>query len=83
MGRYLEKVRELQSCFDKVVITKIPREGNMVANELSKLASSSEQEIEALDQKVIILSEPSIAPKSDVMELEAVPTEPEWAADVI
>jgi hypothetical protein len=55
----------------------------MVANELSKLASSSEQEIEALDQKVIILSEPSIAPKSDVMELEAVPTEPEWAADVI
>jgi ribonuclease HI len=83
MSRYLEKVRELQSCFDRVVITKIPREANTVADELSKLASSREQEIEASNKKVIILSEPSIAPKYDVMELEAVSIEPEWAADVI
>jgi hypothetical protein len=39
--------------------------------------------MEVSDQKVIILSEPSIAPSSDVMELEVMPTEPEWAADVI
>jgi ribonuclease HI len=61
MGRYLEKVRELQSCFDRVVITKIPREANMAADQLSKLASSSEQEIEASDQKVIVLFKLSIA----------------------
>jgi hypothetical protein len=83
MGRYLEKVGKLQSCFDRVVITKIPREANTAADELSKLASSSEQEIEALGQKFIFLSEPSIAPKSDVMELETVPIEPEWATYVI
>jgi hypothetical protein len=83
MARYLEKVCELQSCFDRVVITKITREANAAADELSKLALGSDQEIEASDQEVIILSKPSIALKSDVMELDTAPTEPEWAIDVI
>jgi hypothetical protein len=83
MVRYLEKVRELQSCFDKVVITKIPREANTIADELSKLASSCDKEIEASDQKVNVLAELSFAPKSDVMELDTALTEPEWTTGVI
>jgi hypothetical protein len=83
MARYLEKVWELQSCFDRVVITKIPMEANTAADELSKLASGSDEEIEASDQEVIVLAEPSITPKSDVMELDTAMVEPEWAADVI
>jgi ribonuclease HI len=72
MARYLEKVRELQSYFYRVVITKIPREANRVADELSKLASRSDREIEASGQEVIVLAEPYIAPKFDVMELDAI-----------
>jgi ribonuclease HI len=43
MARYLEKVRKLQSCFDRVVITKVPREVNTTADELSKLVSGSNE----------------------------------------
>jgi ribonuclease HI len=83
MARYLEKVLKLQSCFERVIITKILKETNTATDELSKLASRSDQEIEASDQEVIVLAEPSIAPKSDVMELDTAPAEPEWATDVI
>jgi hypothetical protein len=83
MARYLEKVRELQSYFDKVVITKIPREVNTTADELLKLALGSDQEIKASTQEVIVLAKPSISLKSDVMELDMTPVEPEWATNVI
>jgi hypothetical protein len=83
MARYLEQVRKFQSYFDRVVVTKIPREANTRADELSKIALGTDQEIEASRQQIIVLSEPSITPKVDIMELDAAPTEPEWATDII
>jgi predicted phosphatase len=53
MARYLEKVHELQSYFDRIVITKIPREADMATDELSKLASGSDQEIKPRLKKLL------------------------------
>jgi len=64
-------------------VTKVPREANTLADELSKFASRTDQEIEVSHQEVIILSEPSISPKSDIIELDAAPNEPEWATNII
>jgi hypothetical protein len=63
MIKYLSKVHELQSYFDMVVLTEISTEDNIRADALSRLRSSTDQEIEALAQEVIILVEPSITPK--------------------
>jgi hypothetical protein len=83
MARYLEQLRKYQSYFDSVVVTKIPREENTRVDELSKLASGIDEEIEALHHQIIVLFEPSISPKSEVMELDAASTEPKWATDII
>jgi hypothetical protein len=64
-------------------VTKIPREANTRADERSKLASGIDEEIEASHQQIIILFEPSISPKSEVMELYVAPIEPEWATDIV
>jgi hypothetical protein len=42
MVKYLKKIRECQSHFDKVVLTKIPRQDNAQADILSKLGSETE-----------------------------------------
>jgi hypothetical protein len=83
MARYLEWVRKYQSYFDKVVVTKVPKEANTRVDELSKLASRTDQEIKASHQEVIILSKPSISSKSDIMEFDAALAEPEWATDIV
>jgi ribonuclease HI len=41
MIQYLKKVHEIQSCFDRVVLTKIPRENNLRADALSKIGSGA------------------------------------------
>jgi len=53
MARYLEKVLKLQSCFERVIITKILKETNMATDELSKLASGSDQEIKPRLKKLL------------------------------
>lgn len=83
MIKYLSKVHELQSYFDMVVLTEISTEDNIRADALSRLRSSTDQEIEALAQEVIILVEPSITPKWDVMEIDEEMTEPKWATEII
>jgi hypothetical protein len=45
MSRYLEQVCHYQSYFDRVVVTKVPREANTQADELSKIALGTEEEI--------------------------------------
>jgi len=79
MARYLEQVRRFQSYFERVVITKIPRDENVRADEFLKIASGTYEEIEA----IIVLTEPSITPKVNVMEADTVPNEPEWATEII
>jgi ribonuclease HI len=83
MARYLEEVRRFQSYFERFVITKIPLEENIRADEFSKIASGTEEEIEASRRQIIILTEPSIAPRTKVMEADSAPEEPEWARDII
>jgi ribonuclease HI len=67
MARYLEEVRRFQSYFERFVITKIPREENIRADEFSKIASGTDKEIEASRRQIIVLTEPSIAPRANVM----------------
>jgi ATP:corrinoid adenosyltransferase len=83
MARYLDQVRQFQSYFDRVVFTKIPREENTRADELSKIASGTYEEIEATHRQIIVLTEPSITPKVNIMEADTVPNEPEWATEII
>jgi hypothetical protein len=83
MARYLEEVRRFQSYFERFVITKIPREENIRADEFSKIASGTEEEIEASRRQIIVMTEPSIAPRTKVMEADSAPDEPEWARDII
>jgi hypothetical protein len=47
MARYLDQVHHFQSYFERVVITKIPRSENIRADEFSKIASGTDEEIEA------------------------------------
>jgi ribonuclease HI len=74
MARYLDQVRHFQSYFERVVVTKIPREENIRADELSKIASR---------RQIIVLTEPSITSKINVMEADTMPNEPEWATEII
>lgn len=83
MIKYLDKVREFQSCFERVVLTKIPREKNIRVDALSRVGSETDQEIKTARQKVIIKAEPSIALKQDMMQVDEATSEPEWATDVI
>lgn len=76
-------MRRFQSCFERFVITKIPREENIRADEFSKIASGTEEEIEASGRQIIVLTEPSIAPRTKVMEADSAPDEPQWARDII
>jgi ribonuclease HI len=74
MMKYLDKVRECQSYFDRVVLTKIPQEDNARAVALSKLGSGIEQNIAASTHEVIIQVEPSIASRQAMMQVNEAPT---------
>jgi ribonuclease HI len=45
MTKYLDKVRQFQSHFDRIVLTKIPREQNSKANTLPRAGSRTEQKL--------------------------------------
>jgi hypothetical protein len=60
MKRYLEKVKEIMECFDKMNFTKLPMEDNSVADELTQIASATEEEAATSDRSVRELVTPSI-----------------------
>jgi hypothetical protein len=60
MKRYLEKVKEIMECFDKMTFTKIPREDNSAADALTRIASATEEEAATSDRSVRELVTPSI-----------------------
>jgi hypothetical protein len=80
---YLNKVLGYQSNFDKVDLTKIPPEDNIRADTLSKMGFGTGPEIKTSAYEVIVVTEPSIIPKQDMMEIEEESTDPEWAMGVI
>lgn len=79
MIQYLNKVHEIQSAFDRVVLTKIPRENNVRADALSKMGSEAGLKMKNYPNEVMLQSEPSILPKREVMTTEEESTDPEWA----
>ncbi|XP_062176102.1 uncharacterized protein LOC133881163 [Alnus glutinosa] len=83
MARYLDQVRKFQSYFDRVVVTKIPREANTRAVELLKIVAATDEEIEASRWQIIVLIEPSITPKVNIMQADTAPTEPKSATKII
>ena len=83
MKKYLTKVQELQIFFDLVVLTRIPREDNSRADFLAKLGSTAEEEVEASEHKIQVLTEPSILSTMKVLQIEQEGEAPEWAIDII
>jgi hypothetical protein len=71
----------IQSYFDRVVLTKIPKEENIREDALSQVRSGTKQEIQGARQRVLIKTEPFIMPKPNVMQVDE--TDQEWAAEVI
>jgi hypothetical protein len=83
MIQYLNKVHEIQSAFDRVVLTKIPRENNIRADALSKMGSRGGPEMKNYPNEVMLQSEPSILSNKEVMNTEEESTDPEWATGII
>ncbi|XP_062176044.1 uncharacterized protein LOC133881098 [Alnus glutinosa] len=83
MIRCLDKVHKYQSNFDRVALTKIPREDSAQADALSKMGSRTGPKIKTFANEVIVQTEPSIIPKQELMEIEEQSTDPKWATGVI
>jgi hypothetical protein len=81
MKQYLSKVQEIERFFDKVLITRMPREGNTRADSLVRLGSGTDGEIEASGQQVKTLNQSSITQLVNVMQVQAGKI-PEWADEV-
>jgi ribonuclease HI len=82
MIKYLAKVQELQSFFNKVVITRIPREENIRADSLARIGSGSDEEIDISKHKVRVLTDPSILESKDLMQINEEIHNPEWAREI-
>jgi len=83
MIQYFDKVCAYQSNFDRTAMTKIPWEENVQDDALSKMGSGTEPGVQTSAYEVIVQTEPTIAPKLDVMETKERSTGPEWAIDVV
>jgi hypothetical protein len=83
MIQYLNKVREYQANFDRMAMTKIPREKNVQVDSLSKMGFGTGPNVKTSTNKVVVQTEPLIIPKLEMMEVEEGSTDPEWAADVV
>lgn len=81
MIKYLDKVRQFQSCFDIITLTKVPREENNRADALSRIGSGTEQGFQVGKYEVLIRTESFISPQVEVMQVEE--AEPEWATVII
>lgn len=81
MSQYLEKVRQFYPYFDRVALTKVPREENGLANALSRIGSGTDSAAMVGGCKVLIKARPTVSSTGEVMQINEV--EPEWAAEVI
>ena len=75
MIAYLAQVREVIRQFKGFDITQVPRQENVQADRLARLASSSETELQGI--KVEYLSEPSVSIPSG-MEVDPIDMAPSW-----
>lgn len=71
MKQYLSKEQEIKRFFDRVLITRMPREGNTRANSLVRQGSGTDEEIEASGQQVKTLNISSITQLVNMMQVQA------------
>jgi hypothetical protein len=71
MKQYLSNVQEIETFFESVLITRVPRDANTQVGFLARLGSRIAEEIEASDQQVKTLTQPSITPLVNVMLVQA------------
>jgi hypothetical protein len=83
MIKYLTKVQEYQSFFDKMVITRIPREEIVRADSLARIGSGSDENMDISKHKVQVLTNPSILESEDLMQINGKTHNPEWAKEII
>jgi ribonuclease HI len=83
MIKYLAKIQEHRADFDRMVLTKIPREENVKADALARIGSGSDEEIDASKHKVRVLTKPSIIENNDMMHINTEDPSPEWAKEII
>lgn len=81
MSQYLEKVRQFYPYFDKVALTKVPREENGLADAISCIGSGIDPAATVGGYKILIKARPTISSIGEVMQINE--AEPEWGAEVI
>lgn len=81
MSQYLKKVHQFYSHFDRVVLTKVPREENGLANALSCIGSGVDPVVSVGGCRVMVKARPTVSRTEEVMQIREV--EPEWATGVI
>ncbi|XP_062155173.1 uncharacterized protein LOC133863227 [Alnus glutinosa] len=81
MSQYLDKVRQFYLYFDKVVLTKVPREENGLADALSRIGSGTDPAVTVGGCKILVRARPTISSDVEVMQLNE--TEPEWGAEIV
>jgi hypothetical protein len=81
MSQYLEKVHQFYSHFDRVVLTKIPREENGLVDALSRIGLGTDPAVSIGGCRVLIKARPTVSSTEEVMQISEV--EPEWATGVI
>jgi ribonuclease HI len=81
MSRYLDKVRQFQYYFDRLVLTKIPREENNIADALSRICSGTDLVAPVNNYKTLVKTQPTVSATTEVTQVDEI--EPEWAAGII
>lgn len=81
MSQYLEKVRQFYLYFDKVALTKVPRETNGLADALSRIGTGTDPAATVGGCKIMIKARPTISLDAEVMQLNE--AEPKWGAEIV
>jgi len=83
MIKYLAKVLGFWDCFERVVVTQIPRAENEQADALARLGSATDEKISASKHRVIIRDKPSVDDTGSVMQIDDAYVIHEWEKHVI
>jgi ribonuclease HI len=81
MSQYLEKVRQFYSHFDRIVLTKVPREENGLADDLSRIGSGADSATLVGGCRILVKVFPTVSSTEGVMQIDKV--EPTWAVEII
>jgi ribonuclease HI len=81
MSQFLDKVHQFNPYFDKVALTKVPREENGLADALSRIGSGTDPAATVGGCKILFKARPTISSTGEVMQLNE--AEPEWGDEVI